>query len=150
MIRISISSETGGTGENGFSCPVPGCKKILTRRDSLHRHIRTHDESTKESFRCEIQGCNRAFREIRDLKAHTKRQHALEAHVRRQHPHVQKKKMDLPVRFIQCWMLPPDAPSPSNDVCDREDSLDALKEQCCILADNAGNGSRSFWNVVMD
>ncbi|KAF8170563.1 hypothetical protein BJ912DRAFT_933227 [Pholiota molesta] len=86
MTLISISGETGGTGDNGF-----------------------------EKFQI-------AFREIRDLKAHIKRQHALEAHVNRQHLHVQqkvqKKERNLP---------------------DSEDGLqgDALNAQRPVLADNA-------------
>ncbi|CAG2117645.1 unnamed protein product [Medioppia subpectinata] len=55
------------------SCPVEGCAKILTTPLRLKWHVRNHVRG--KTYKCEYEGCDRAFRDSSGLRSHKKCRH---------------------------------------------------------------------------
>ncbi|KAI3629512.1 hypothetical protein MIR68_012527 [Amoeboaphelidium protococcarum] len=56
------------TKEKPFCCPVEGCGKSFSRKDSLTTHLKTH--SGVKEFVCHVEGCGKSFYHQRTLRKH--------------------------------------------------------------------------------
>ncbi|KAG7139051.1 Zinc finger protein klf1 like [Verticillium longisporum] len=63
-----------------FSCSFPGCDKLYSRAEHLHRHQLNH--APKEIFRCEEPGCDQKFVRA-DLLARHKKRHFTSSYIPR-------------------------------------------------------------------
>ena len=62
--------------ETRFVCPIEDCSRVLSRKDSLSRHLRTkHKIGSKVEFPCLFPGCKKIFNERWILMAHQRKRH---------------------------------------------------------------------------
>ena len=59
-----------------FVCPIEDCSRVLSRKDSLNRHLRTkHKIGLKKEFPCLFPGCQKIYNEHWILMGHQRKGH---------------------------------------------------------------------------